>query len=356
MSSTETLHLENKGLSGLQNRGNTCYMNTAIQCLSNIYPLTSYFISNNYVYDLTSRFNEVQNKKLNEIILSKEYGKLIKSLWNSNTIIDPKSFHECIEQIDDSFEGGEQHDMQEILSLILDNLHEGLKYDVEISYSGIIENNIDQIMTESINHWKKELNDKYSIIVELFFGQFVNKIISLENDDKKAILSKKFEVFNMLSISIYGKTLYTSLAKYFEKEVLETKFFDEKRNKNVKAYKEIKLMRVPKYFIIFLKRYKNTTSGNSLKASNLVTFPVDNLDLTHFAEGYDTFSCNMRLISVGCHSGSGLNGGHYYAVSRHINSKWYKYNDDNVSEFNIEKDVNILFKNGYVLIYERLDQ
>lgn len=345
--------LKNRGIIGLQNRGNTCYMNTAIQCLSNIHPLSSYFISNNYVIDLTNRFDEVQNKKLNEIILSKEYGKLIKTMWNSNVSVNPKSFHECIEHIDDRFEGFEQHDMQEMLSLILDNLHEGLKYGVDISYKGSAENNIDQLMIESINHWAKELNETYSIIVELFFGQYVNKIISLENDDRKAILSKKFEVFNTLSIPIYGKTLYTSLAKYFEKEVLESKFFDESNNRNVKAYKEIKLMRVPKYFIIFLKRY-NSNNGNSNKVNNLMTFPIEDLNLSPFSEGYDTFSCNMRLISIGCHSGR-LNGGHYYAIARHINQKWYKYDDDTVSEFNIEKDVNTLFKFGYVLIYERID-
>lgn len=343
-----------KGIIGLKNRGNTCYMNTAIQCLSNIHLLTSYFLQNEYIADLSNRFQEVKNKKLNEIILSREYGKLIKSLWGSNSSIDPKSFHECIENIDEQFEGYEQQDTQEILALILDNLHEGLKYDVNISHSGVIENDIDEIMIESISNWKTELKEKYSIIVELFFGQFINKIISLEKNDNRKILSKKFEVFNMLSIPIHGKTLYTSLAKYFEKEVLETQFYDEKRNLNVKAYKEIKLMKVPKYFIIVLKRYKNKSNGHSVKSNNVITFPIDNLDLTPFAEGYDTFSCNMKLISIGCHEGF-LNGGHYYAVCRHINNNWYKYNDDTVSVFNIKENILSLFQSGYVLIYERIN-
>lgn len=343
-----------KGIIGLKNRGNTCFMNTAIQCLSNIHPLTIYFLKNEYIADLSNRFQEVKNKKLNEILLSREYGKLIKLIWSSSNSVDPKSFHECIEKIDEQFEGYEQHDAQEIMGLILDNLHEGLKYDVNISYSGVIENDVDEIMIESISNWKQELKEKYSVIVELFFGQFINKIISLQSGDNKKIVSKKFEVFNMLSIPIHGKTLYTSLAKYFEKEILETDFYDETRNISVKAYKEIKLMRVPKYFIVVLKRYKNKPNGDSVKSNNVITFPIEELDMTPFAEGYDTFSCNMKLISIGCHEGF-LNGGHYYSICRHINNKWYKYNDDNVSEFDIKKNLLTLFQCGYILIYERID-
>ena len=41
--------LNGKGLSGLQNLGNTCFMNTSIQCLSHTLPLTYYFLKNNYL-------------------------------------------------------------------------------------------------------------------------------------------------------------------------------------------------------------------------------------------------------------------------------------------------------------------
>jgi hypothetical protein len=339
------------GIIGLRNRGNTCYLNTSLQCLSNLPLLTDYFLSNSYVSDLNNRFHELKDKKLNEILLTKEYAKLIKAIWTSSTSIEPKTFHQLLQKYDNNFSGYEQHDSHEVLALILDCLHEGLKYDVELNYTGIIKNKLDEIVVESIQNWKKEHNDKYSIIAELFFGQFINKINSLEMDSKDKLISKNFEIFSSLSLPIHGNTLYDSLSKYFEKEILESKYFDEKNNKYIDTYRQIKMMRVPKYLIIILKRY-NT---NHTKIHNIISYPIDDLDLSYYCDGYDKINCILKLISIGCHVG-GLNGGHYFSICRHKNEKWYKYDDESVSEFNINTDKNILFKNGYILIYEKIDE
>lgn len=340
-----------KGIIGLRNRGNTCYLNTSLQCLSNLPLLTDYFLLNTYIPDLNNRFHELKDKKLNEIVLTKEYAKLIKAMWTSTTAIEPKTFHELVQKYDDNFSGYDQQDSQEALAFILDYLHEGLKYDVEFNYSGSIVNNLDEIVVESIKNWQKEHNNKYSIIAELFFGQFINKINSIEVDTKDQLLSKNFEIFSSLSLPINGNTLYDSLSKYFEKEILESKYFDEKNNKYIDTYREIKLMRVPKYLIIILKRYKTHHS----KAKNIISFPIDDLDLSCYADGYDKISCMLKLISIGCHVG-GLGGGHYFSICRHKNEKWYKYDDDTVSEFNIKTDKNRLFRDGYILIYEKIDE
>lgn len=346
---------ENKnGLVGLKNRGNTCYLNTSIQCLSNIEPLTEYFLMNNHLRDLNNRFIELNEKKANEIILTNEYSKLIKALWSSKwtpqgSSLEPKSFHELIQRCDNRFAGFDQHDSQEVLALILDNLHEGLKYDVDITYSGKAKHNLDKITIASIQNLKKDLDNKYSIIVELFFGQFINKIMNQKDD---SLVINKFEMFSMLTVPIAGNTLYNSLDKYFENELLETKYLDEKTNNHIDAYKQIRITVVPKFVIIILKRYK-TINNNYIKSTNAVEFPINDLDLSKYCEGYDSCGCTLKLSSIGCHRGN-LMAGHYFSVCRHKNGKWYTYNDDNVNEFDIVLHNNMLFKDAYMLIYERI--
>ena len=109
-------------------------------------------------------------------------------------------------------------------------------------------------------------------------------------------------------------------------------------------------MKVPKYLIITLKRYKN----NLRKSDNYISFPIDDLDLTSYSEGYDKLSCSLRLMTIGCHTGS-LNGGHYFSICRFIDNKWYKYNDETVTEFNLNLNKKSLFRDSYILIYERID-
>lgn len=333
---------------GLRNRGNTCYLNSALQSLYHLKNFQEYFINNLYTQDLNNRFYHIKNNKENNhsyIYLTKEFCKLIKVIHKSTSTIEPKSFHELIQKYNTIFSGYEQQDAQEVMHLVLDYLHEGLKYDIEVSFTGSVQNDMDKLVLESFNAWKKDLNNKYSIIIELFYGQFLNEVYSNSNK----LLSRTFEMFNILNIPLYGNTLYDSLNKYFSKEILETKYIDEKTNEKIDAYRIIKLMKIPKYLIIVLKRFSNMS--HLTKLNQLISYPIDDLDLSNYLEGYEKVNCTMKLISITCHKGI-LNGGHYYALCRNIYNEWFKYDDENVCEYNIFEN-NTIFKDGYILIYEK---
>lgn len=348
-----------KGLIGLVNRGNTCFLNTTLQMLSNIPPLTEYFIEKNFDDDLMNRLSEEKHKEnpdrraVNYIILSKEYAKLITALWTNSGAIEPRSFHQCIQTFEPTFRGFSQQDAQEVMTYILDALHEGLYYEVKINYSGEIENNVDRLMVESIKHWKNSFEKKYSTIVELFYGQFyVKKISDDDNFKKNEIIETMYENFNLLNLPINGHTLYDCLDSFFSIEKIDDPVQVEGYTERLHIKREFKIIRIPKYFIIVLKRFKEN-NGFFKKMNNPITFPFMSLDISQYCIGYDKTGSIMDLKCIGLHTGS-LQGGHYFAYCKHINGKWYEYNDSSCNEINIEKERRQgLFQNAYILIYEK---
>ncbi|XP_041980873.1 ubiquitin carboxyl-terminal hydrolase 20 isoform X2 [Aricia agestis] len=110
-----------RGLVGLQNIGNTCYMNAALQALSNTQPLTSYFL------DCAAAVAVLSGDK--KPGLSRAYQKLMQEMWHirSRGYVVPNGILYGIRNVHPMFRGYQQHDTQEFLRCFLDQLHEELK-------------------------------------------------------------------------------------------------------------------------------------------------------------------------------------------------------------------------------------
>uniref|UniRef100_A0A3B4F5B0 Ubiquitin carboxyl-terminal hydrolase n=1 Tax=Pundamilia nyererei TaxID=303518 RepID=A0A3B4F5B0_9CICH len=109
---------QNVGLTGLKNIGNTCYMNAALQALSNCPPLTQFFVECGGL---------VRTDK--KPALCKSYQKLVSDLWHKNRppYVVPTNLFQGIKAINPMFRGYAQQDSQEFLRCLMDQLHEELK-------------------------------------------------------------------------------------------------------------------------------------------------------------------------------------------------------------------------------------
>ncbi|XP_051268467.1 ubiquitin carboxyl-terminal hydrolase 20 isoform X1 [Dicentrarchus labrax] len=134
-SESEEDELKPRGLTGMKNIGNSCYMNAALQALSNCPPLTQFFLD-------CSGLVRTDKKPA----LCKSYQKLISELWHKKrpSYVVPTSLSHGIKLVNPMFRGyaqqvgaSTQQDTQEFLRCLMDQLHEELKEPLtECSMSG----------------------------------------------------------------------------------------------------------------------------------------------------------------------------------------------------------------------------
>uniref|UniRef100_A0A673AM62 Ubiquitin carboxyl-terminal hydrolase n=1 Tax=Sphaeramia orbicularis TaxID=375764 RepID=A0A673AM62_9TELE len=172
-------HVESQsqpGLCGLSNLGNTCFMNSALQCLSNASPLTEYFLNDQYEAEI-NRENPLGMR--GEI--AEAYADLVKQMWLSrSSYVAPRTFKTQVGRFAPQFSGYQQQDSQELLAFLLDGLHEDLNRVKKKPYLALrdAEGRPDEIVAKEA--WTNHRLRNDSIIVDIFHGLFKSTLVCPE--------------------------------------------------------------------------------------------------------------------------------------------------------------------------------
>jgi len=329
---------KDKGLSGLTNLGNTCFLNSTMQILSHTYELNNFLEMKTYKKKLNNKYDSA---------LLLEWDELRCILWKENCVVSPFKFVKTVHKLaklkgQDMFTGFDQNDLPEFLIFVIDCFHNSLSREVNMTINGKIQNEKDEIAVKCFERIKQMYENEYSEIWKIFYGIHVSVLENITTGKKISITPEPFFIINLpIPTNNKSPSLLDCFDLYVECEIMDgdNSITLEESNEKVSAKKSLMFWCFPDILVIDIKRFNTINQMNKIKKNQImVDFPLENLDLSKYVIGYDNASYVYDLYGVCNHSGS-VSGGHYTSFVKNANSKWYHYNDTDVTEVKIEQQI-----------------
>jgi len=336
-----------KGLTGLVNMGNTCFINSCMQILSHTYEL-------NDILDTHGFMNRI--KHIPDSIITNEWNTLRLIMWKQNCLVEPGKFIHAMQNVAkvkglELFTGFSQNDISEFMLFIIDCFHNSVSRSVNMDINGSSDTDTDKLAIKVFTQIKDRYSTEYSEIWNLFYGMHISQIVSCKTDK---VLSQTPEPFFTINLSLphNGKvitSLYDCFDHYVSGELLEGEngLKNEKTGEREDVLKNLTYWSLPTIMAIDIKRFDAT----GRKSQNLVSFPITNLDMRKYVIGYQKETCIYDLYGVCNHHSGSAHGGHYTSSIKNANGKWYEYDDSNISV--IPDPKTIVTSMAYCLFYRK---
>ncbi|XP_012705388.2 LOW QUALITY PROTEIN: ubiquitin carboxyl-terminal hydrolase 42 [Fundulus heteroclitus] len=297
---------------GLQNMGNTCFLNSALQCLTYTPPLANFMLSREH------------SKTCHEpgfCMMCTMQNHIIQVFANSGNVIKPIGVLNELKRIAKHFRYGSQEDA-----------HEFLRYTV------------DAMQKSCLPGTKLDRQTQATTFIHQVFGGYLRSRVKCLNCKS---VSDTFDPFLDITLEIKtAPSVSKALEQFVKPEQLdgENAYKCTKCKKMVTASKRFTIHRSPNVLTLSLKRFANFTGG---KITKDVKYP-EYLDLRPFMSQSQGEPQIYGLYAVLVHSGFSCHAGHYFCYIKASNGQWYQMNDSSVSVSDIRS---VLNQQAYVLFY-----
>ncbi|KNA16444.1 hypothetical protein SOVF_089140 isoform B [Spinacia oleracea] len=306
---------------GLRNLGNTCFLNSIIQCFTHTVPL---------VQGLLSLKHEASSHGAGEFcVLCAVREQIEHSLGYSGKVVSPSNLVDNMSQISSIFQRHQQEDAHEFLQCLLDKLDSNWsKYEANANDSSSLDD---------------------TLVRQIFGGRLVSQVRCCNCGHN----SDTYEPLIDLSLEIEDvDSLESALNSFTKVESIEDteKFTCESCKEQVKVEKQLMLEQAPSVATLHLKRFKSDGIFVE-KVDKKVEFPLE-LNLAPYTKGSNNESGDLKyeLFAVVVHVGVSSTSGHYFCYIRTDPDKWYRFDDSQVTMVSEE---HVLCQDAYILFYAR---
>ena len=323
-------HRTSSCIPGLNNLGNTCFMNSVLQCLmySPSFSQTLLLAPATASTPETPKTSRIANLVRQLVATIHGDGK--------SSALSPNGLAKSLRNINSRFRLGRQEDAHEFLVSLLDNLqtHHLLTSGIDPTKSG----------------WRDRLPmkrlDETTMIHRICGGYYRSQLKCPDC----GFTSPTYDPFLDLSLDITtSNTLDDAIRKFCSTEILsrENRWTCSGCKKKVKAEKSMSIYRPSVTLTVQLKRFKfNALGFGGGKISKKLAFPLKlQLPLS------DSRKCNYELTGLVVHAGGSCNSGHYYSYIKAPNGAWFLCDDSHTRQ--VQLDEVLGRKDAYLLFYSR---
>lgn len=303
---------------GLENLGNTCFLNSVLQCLTYTEPLAAY---------LQSGKHQTSCRVAGFCALCAIQKHVSRALQLSGRSLAPKDLVSNLRCISRNFRNARQEDAHEYMVNLLESMHKCCLP------SGV--------PSESPSAYDK------SLVHKIFGGRLRSQVKCTQC----SYSSNKFDPFLDLSLEIAkADSLEKALKHFTATEQLdggERQYQCQRCKQKVRALKQLTVHKAPYVLTIHLKRFRAHDPGQ--KIDKKVQFSPT-LDLKPFVSGSYEGDLKYTLYGVLVHHGWNTRSGHYYCFVRTSTGTWHSLDDNRVVSVGQQK---VLEQKAYMLFYYR---